>query len=118
VLSVHANLSPGTKGIFNLKAFSTMKAEALFINSARGGIHNEEDLTKALQDKMIRGAGLDVTNPEPMDKNHPLLTMPNVCILPHIGSATQETRDAMAVLAAKNILAGLRGETMPHSILP
>ena len=69
------------------------------------------DLTEALEKGIIWGAGLDVTNPEPMRPDHPLLSMPNVCVLPHIGSATEETRAAMSLLAAKNIVAGLKGET-------
>jgi phosphoglycerate dehydrogenase-like enzyme len=118
VLSVHANLSPETKGIFNRGAFEKMKSSALFINTARGGLHNEQDLTMALQEKIIWGAGLDVTNPEPMVKDNPLLNMPNVCVLPHIGSATEETRDAMSVIAAQNIIAGLKGEQIPYPVNP
>lgn len=116
VLSVHSNLSDQTKGLFDYRAFGKMKHNSIFVNTARGGIHNEEDLLRALQDGLIWGAGLDVTNPEPMHKDHPLLALPNVCVLPHIGSATTETRDAMAVIVAKNVLAGLRGEKMPYGI--
>ncbi|RXK80593.1 2-hydroxyacid dehydrogenase [Filimonas effusa] len=118
VLSVHANLSPETKGVFNANTFSQMKSSAIFINTARGGLHNEEDLTAAVKNGTIWGAGLDVTNPEPMKPDSPLLTMPTVCILPHIGSATMETRDAMSEIAARNILAALAGEKMPHAINP
>lgn len=118
VLSVHANLSPETKGLFNESAFKQMKSSAIFINTARGGLHNEEDLTVAVKNNIIWGAGLDVTNPEPMAPNNPLLSMPNVCVLPHIGSATMETRDAMSEIAARNILAALEGREMPHSINP
>ncbi len=118
VLSVHANLSPQTRGIFDRKAFTRMKRSAIFVNTARGGIHHEKDLTDALQNEEIWGAGLDVTNPEPMKRDNPLLTMPNVCVLPHIGSATKETRDAMAVRAAKNIIAELKGEQMPYAVNP
>lgn len=118
VLSVHTNLSPQTRGIFNMKAFSSMKRSAIFINTARGAIHNEEDLTEALQKEVIWGAGLDVTNPEPMIKNNPLLSMPNVCVLPHIGSATTEARSAMAERAAQNIIAGLNEKRMPYAVNP
>lgn len=118
VLSLHANLSQETKGLFNKAAFSSMKPTSIFINTARGGLHNEEDLLYALQNNIIWGAGLDVTNPEPMKKDNPLLFMPNVCVLPHIGSATEETRNAMSVLAAKNIIAGLKGEPLPNIINP
>lgn len=118
VLSVHSNLSPETKGLFNQFAFSKMKSSAIFINTARGGIHNEQDLTEALQAGTIWGAGLDVTDPEPMKRDNILLSMPNVCVLPHIGSATVETRNAMAEIAARNIIAALRGQQMPHAINP
>jgi lactate dehydrogenase-like 2-hydroxyacid dehydrogenase len=116
VLSVHSGLSTETRDLFNKQAFSKMKHSAIFINTARGAIHNEPDLTRALQNGIIWGAGLDVTNPEPMAAHNPLLAMPNVCILPHIGSATAETREAMAVMAAENMIAGLKGEPMPHPV--
>ncbi|OJU24492.1 MAG: D-glycerate dehydrogenase [Sphingobacteriales bacterium 41-5] len=113
VISMHANLTPETKGIFNKDAFAKMKPTALFVNTGRGNMHNENDLKEALDNATIWGAGLDVTNPEPMNKDNPLLLYPNVCVLPHIGSATQETRNAMAVLAAQNVIAGLKGEKLP-----
>ena len=113
VISMHANLTPETKGVFNKEAFAKMKPTAIFVNTGRGTMHNEEDLKEALDNGIIWGAGLDVTNPEPMDKNNPLLLMPNVCVLPHIGSATKETRDDMATLAARNVIAGLKGEKLP-----
>lgn len=113
VISMHANLTPETKGVFNNEAFAKMKPTAIFVNTGRGSMHNEEDLKEALEKGIIWGAGLDVTNPEPMDKDNPLLLMPNVCVLPHIGSATKETRDAMAALAARNVIAGLKGEYLP-----
>lgn len=118
VLSVHASLTPETRGIFNQQAFAAMKRSAIFINTARGGVHNEADLTRALETGLIWGAGLDVTNPEPMDPHNPLLAMPNVAVLPHIGSATVEARNGMATIAAQNIIAGLRGERLPHVVNP
>ena len=116
VLSVHTALTDETKNKFNIEVFKQMKAESIFINTARGGIHNEQDLIKALQEKLIWGAGLDVTNPEPMQKDNPLLNMESVAVLPHIGSATQETRNEMANLLAKNIIAGLTGKALPHRV--
>jgi phosphoglycerate dehydrogenase-like enzyme len=95
-----------------------MKPTSIFINTARGGMHHETDLTEALKQGTRWGAGLDVTNPEPMAPDNPLLTMKNVCILPHIGSATVETRNAMSEIAAQNILAALAGKRMPHAINP
>lgn len=116
VLSVHTALTDETKDKFNLEVFKKMKPGSIFINTARGGIHNEEDLIKALEEKIIWGAGLDVTNPEPMLKDNPLLNMESVAVLPHIGSATEETRSAMANLVAENIIAGLKGLPLPNQV--
>ncbi|MET1054230.1 MAG: D-glycerate dehydrogenase [Pedobacter sp.] len=116
VISVHTALTPETEGKFNAEVFKQMKSSAIFVNTARGKIHNEEDLISALKNKVIWGAGLDVTNPEPMLAGNPLLSMPNVAVLPHIGSATESTRDAMAKLAAENIIAGLKGEKLPFAV--
>jgi glyoxylate reductase len=116
VISVHANLSAETKEIFNGDAFKKMKPTSIFINTARGGIHHEDDLITAIKNKTIWGTGLDVTNPEPMQKDNPLLNLPHVCVLPHIGSATVETRDKMAIMAAENIIAALNNQKMPQVI--
>jgi glyoxylate reductase len=118
VLSVHTALTHETRNRFNKDVFVRMKRTAIFINTARGAIHNEEDLTEALEKGFIFGAGLDVTNPEPMRKDHPLLFMPNVCVLPHIGSATEETRAAMSLIAAQNVAAGLSGQRLPFVVNP
>ena len=95
-----------------------MKASSIFINTARGGIHNEQDLTDALNAGTIWGAGLDVTNPEPMSADNPLLSMPNVAILPHIGSATVEARNEMSRLAAVNIIEFYRNNKVPNIVNP
>jgi len=118
VVSVHTALTPETEGKFDLEAFKQMKPGAIFINTARGSIHNEADLITALEEKIIWGAGLDVTNPEPMQPDSPLLKMPNVAVLPHIGSATEGTRKAMAEIAARNIIAGLKGDDIPFPVNP
>ena len=118
VLSVHTALTAQTKGIFNRQAFDQMKKTAIFINTARGSIHNEEDLIEAMRQGSIWGCGLDVTNPEPMQPDNPLLDMPTAVILPHIGSATQQTRAAMAAIAAENILACRKGEPLPYPVNP
>jgi glyoxylate reductase len=118
VLSVHSVLSAETKGLFNLAVFQQMKPTAIFINTARGDIHNETDLISALERGMIWGAGLDVTNPEPMQYDNPLLNMPNAAVLPHIGSATMEARDGMARLAAENIIEFYSNGTIPHCVNP
>jgi len=117
VLTVHTALTPETKDKFTLDVFKQMKPNSIFINTARGGIHNEKDLIQALDEKIIWGAGLDVTNPEPMHKDNPLLLMESVAVLPHIGSATEETRAAMAQIIVKNVLAGLKGEKLPFEVM-
>ena len=116
VLSIHASLFEETKGLFNADAFSKMKPSAIFINTARGEIHNEKSLIEALQNKTIWGAGLDVTNPEPMEKDNPLLSMENVAVTPHIGSATIEARNEMSRLAALNIIQFSRGEPLTNLV--
>jgi glyoxylate reductase len=118
ILSVHSVLSDETRGIFNKSAFSEMKPSAIFINTARGGIHNEADLLEALKLKKIWGTGLDVTNPEPMLPDNPLLNMENVAVLPHVGSGTVEARTEMARLAAMNIVEFYRSGKMPHCVNP
>jgi glyoxylate reductase len=118
VLSVHTISSEETKGIFNKAAFDKMKPTSIFINTSRGAVHNEKDLIEALNKGKIWGAGLDVTNPEPMDKNNPLLNMENVAVLPHIGSATVEARNAMSKLAAENIIGFYKNARIPHLVNP
>ncbi len=116
VVSVHCSLTEATNGIFNQAAFSKMKQSAIFINTSRGPVHNEDDLYSALKNGDIWGAGLDVTNPEPMKPDNPLLTMENVAVLPHIGSATIEARDKMSQLAAENIIEFYRGKPIPNVV--
>jgi len=118
VISVHSVLSKETKEIFNKDAFSKMKSTSIFINTARGGVHNEQDLIQALTKGIIWGAGLDVTNPEPMKLDNPLLQMENVCILPHIGSATIEARNEMSRMAAENIISYYKNNTVPNIVNP
>ncbi|GAA3767104.1 D-glycerate dehydrogenase [Flavobacterium ginsengiterrae] len=116
VLSVHSNYSEENNEIFNKNTFAKMKSNAIFINTARGKFHNEDDLFEALTNNIIWGAGLDVTNPEPMKADNPLLSLPNCCVLPHIGSATYEARNGMAVCAAQNIIALFENKKMPFCV--
>ncbi|GFN81606.1 glyoxylate reductase/hydroxypyruvate reductase-like protein [Plakobranchus ocellatus] len=109
-------LTPQTAGMFNASAFQKMKKTAVFVNSSRGNIVNQEDLLVALESGEIGAAGLDVTVPEPLPTDSPLLKLSNCVVLPHIGSATFDTREAMAVLAAQNLIAGLKGEKLPCQI--
>lgn len=118
VLSVHSVLNEETKGIFNKAAFEKMKPTSIFINTSRGGVHNEEDLIEALKSGKIWGTGLDVTNPEPMKFDSPLLDMENVAILPHIGSATVEARTEMGRQAAVNIIEFYKGNKIPNWLNP
>lgn len=118
VLSVHANFTPEHTELFNYALFEQMKPDAIFINTARGGFHNQKDLYRALVEQKIWGAGLDVTNPEPMSADDPILELSTVCILPHIGSATIEARNGMARLAAGNIIAFSKNEKMPYCANP
>jgi glyoxylate reductase len=94
-----------------------MKPGAIFINTSRGSLHEEQDLIGALQSGRIWGAGLDVTNPEPMRPDNPLLSMHNVAVLPHIGSATVEARNTMARMAAENIIEFYKGNAIPYPVL-
>ncbi|XP_061627273.1 glyoxylate reductase/hydroxypyruvate reductase b [Phyllopteryx taeniolatus] len=105
-------LTPETHLICNKNLFSKMKTNSIFINTSRGGVVNQEDLYEALATNLIAGAGLDVTVPEPLPTDHPLLTLKNCVILPHIASASYSTRNAMSSLAANNLLLGLRGQPM------
>jgi phosphoglycerate dehydrogenase-like enzyme len=94
-------------------ALAFMKPTAILVNAARGGLVDPAALFQALRDGGIAAAGLDVTEPEPIPPDDPLLGLPNCVILPHLGSASRRTRVAMARLAAANLLAGLRGEVLP-----
>ena len=116
VLSVHSNYSQENKELFNKDTFAKMKPNSIFVNTARGKFHNEDDLFDALTNGIIWGAGLDVTNPEPMKSDNKLLSLPNCCILPHIGSATFEARNAMAICAAQNIIALFENKKMPFCV--
>lgn len=105
VLSLHIPLTPETKHIIGKKEIAAMKSSAIIVNTARGDVIDQDALYEALRDKKIFSAGLDVTSPEPLVPTHPLYSLPNVMILPHIGSATFESRTEMSLLCAKNILA-------------
>lgn len=111
-VSVHTDLNETTKGMFNADAFAKMKNTAVFVNCARGPIHNQQDLCETLTSGGIFAAGLDVSDPEPISPDDPLLKLPNCVIVPHIASGTVSSRDGMAEIAADNLLNGLRGEPL------
>ncbi|WP_408010350.1 2-hydroxyacid dehydrogenase [Pseudalkalibacillus sp. A8] len=111
-------LTSETKRLIGLDQFKLMKETAIFINGSRGLTVNEDDLVYALKNKLIYAAGLDVFEKEPISKDHPFLEMPNVMTLPHIGSATHETRYEMEKIATKNFLEGLQGKRPPSLLNP
>ncbi|QDT65377.1 Glyoxylate/hydroxypyruvate reductase B [Calycomorphotria hydatis] len=115
-ISVHCDLNEASKHLFDRAAFQKMKSNAIFINTARGGVHVQSDLYEALKSGEIGAAGLDVTDPEPIPMSDPLLSLENCIIIPHIGSATVSTRDQMALIAADNILAGIAGKPLRHAV--
>ena len=117
-VSLHIPLTAETHHIVGREYLLLMKPTAILINTARGGIVDHQALYEALRDGVIAGAGLDVTEPEPIPEDHSLLGLPNVVITPHIGSASLETRRQMALLGARNILARLRGDPMPTCLNP
>ncbi|MBW7454005.1 2-hydroxyacid dehydrogenase [Paenibacillus sepulcri] len=111
-----APLTPQTEGLIGRDEFQLMKRSAIFINASRGGTVDEKALIEALQEGRIKGAGLDVYAKEPVEVSNPLLQMPQVLTLPHIGSATARTRFDMAMLAAQNLVAALSGQTPPNIV--
>lgn len=116
-ISVSCALTPETKEVFNEAAFKKMKPTAVFVNTSRGGVVDQEALIKALQEKTIWGAGLDVMTPEPLPLDNPLFKLKNCVIIPHIGSACIETRTEMAILCANNIVAALQGKPLLSELI-
>ncbi|KAK4873744.1 hypothetical protein RN001_013104 [Aquatica leii] len=110
-------LTPETAKMFNDDVFKKMKKTAVFINTSRGGVVDQDALIRALKTKTIWAAGLDVTVPEPLPTDSELFKLKNCVVLPHIASASIEIRNAMAMLAVNNILAALRGEPMPGEVV-
>ena len=117
-VSVHADLNPTTKGLFGADQFAKMKRRAVFVNTSRGPLVDQVALADALRRNVIFAAGLDVTEPEPLPPDHELYQLPNCVIAPHIASATIDTRNAMATIAAQNLLAGLEGRKLVHCVNP
>jgi lactate dehydrogenase-like 2-hydroxyacid dehydrogenase len=117
-LTIHTTLNPSTHHLINAEAITKMKSNAILINTARGPIVHPWVLYGALRANRIFAAALDVTEPEPIPADHPLLTLPNCLIVPHIASASVATRTKMAVMAAENLLAGLRRERLPNCVNP
>jgi glyoxylate reductase len=117
-VSLHVPLTAETRHMINAATLSRMKPEAVLVNTARGPIVDPEALYQALKSKRIFAAALDVTEPEPLPADSPLLELDNCIVVPHLGSASRRTRDQMALLAARNLIAGLKGEKLPHCVNP
>lgn len=117
-VSVHTPLSQETYHLIGTDALAKMKPTAILINTARGPIVDPDALYHALKERIIGYAALDVTEPEPIPLGHPLLTLPNLVIAPHIASASVETRGKMIQMSIDNLLAGLRGERLPNCVNP
>ncbi len=117
-VSLHTPLTPETTHLFDAGRLAQMKRGAILINTARGAIVETEALVAALRNGPLGGAALDVTDPEPLPASHPLYALPNALITPHMASASVATRASMATQAARNLLAGLRGETPPRCVNP
>ncbi len=115
-VSLHCVLSTETRHLIDAAAISRMKPGAVLINTSRGGVVDQVALAEALRDGRLFGAGLDVTDPEPLRADHPLVGLPNCLVVPHIASATERTRQAMAEKAARNVMAGVRGEPLPDPV--
>jgi lactate dehydrogenase-like 2-hydroxyacid dehydrogenase len=117
-VSLHVPLTSDTYHLIDAAALSSMKPTAILVNAARGGVVDPSALYDALHQGRIAGAALDVTEPEPITTADPLLSLPNCVIVPHLGSASVATRSRMAEMAARNALAGLRGEHLPNTANP
>ncbi len=115
-VAVHCPLNEQTRALFSTEAFGKMKASAVLINTSRGGVVDQDALYRALVQGEIAAAGLDVTDPEPLPADHPLVSLENCVILPHIGSATVATRTKMAVMTTENLLAGVEGRPLPNQV--
>ncbi len=117
-VSLHVPLNPETEGLINARALKQMKPEGVLINTARGPIVKTEALVSALVTGEIAYAALDVTDPEPLPVGHDLYHLPNAIIVPHVGSATRTARNAIALLAVDNCIAGLQGKALPKGVTP
>jgi glyoxylate reductase len=117
-VSLHVNLTHDTHGLINAEKLSWMKPTAVLVNTSRGPVVNGADLAEALRSGQIFAAALDVTDPEPIPADDPLLSLDNCLVVPHIASASRATRGKMAEMAAANLLAGVRGERIPTPVNP
>ena len=117
-VSLNVSLTPDTRHLIDAAALRSMKPSAILVNTARGPVVDTDALVDALRTGVIRAAALDVTDPEPLPADHPLVALDNCIVVPHIASATEATRGRMAAMAAANLLAGVRGERLPNPVNP
>jgi len=117
-VSLHVPLNSATRHLVNSEFLVKMKPNAILVNTSRGGVVDQSALYDALKLKRIFAAALDVTDPEPLPMNSPLLDLDNCLIVPHLGSASKHTRDMMSFLAAQNLIAGSKGERLPNCVNP
>ena len=117
-ISLHTPLTPDTRHLIDSQALSKMKPSTVLINTARGPVVDHNALYEALKEHRIFAAGLDVTEPEPLPLDSPLLTLDNIIIAPHIASASTTAREKMSWMAAQNLIAGLKGERLPNCVNP
>jgi glyoxylate reductase len=117
-VTLHVPLTVSTRHMINERTLRMMKRTAILINTARGPIVDHDALATALRSGVIGAAALDVTEPEPINPDSPLLQLSNCVIVPHLGSASRRTREQMAILAGNNLLAGLKGRRLPHCVNP
>ncbi len=117
-ISIHVPLTDQTRQIFNQATFNKMKAGTILINTSRGGVVDQNALYDALKNGPLAAAGIDVAEPEPLPLDSPLLTLENLVITPHIASASRTTRERMAVMAAENLIAGIKGDKLPNCVNP
>ena len=118
IVSLHVSLAADTRGLIDAAALARMKPTAVLVNTARGPVVDAVALADALRNGVIAAAALDVTDPEPIPADDPLLSLHNCIVVPHIASASGATRGLMAVMAAANLLAGVRGEPLPTPVTP
>jgi len=117
-ISLHTPLTDETRGLINVDTLGRMKSTAVLVNTSRGPVVDQTALYEALSSKRIFAAALDVTVPEPLPGDHPLLTLENCLVVPHIASASWRTRARMSLMAAENLIAGLKGEKLPNCVNP
>ena len=115
-VTLHVPLTPETRGLIAEAELRSMKKTAFLVNTARGAVVDQDALLRVLQEERIAGAAIDVTDPEPLPRDHPLLRLENLVITPHLGTGTVQTRERMARMARENLLAGLVGRPLPYPV--